>query len=121
MCFLGERIKLVKYPVLRRRALGVFSKWIRSRDRFICFTCGKPGNHAGHFVHINALDFDEININCQCCYCNTYNHGNLGEYAIRLINKYGQDKVNELSGRKHEIRRFTRDELEGIIERYKDD
>jgi len=35
---------------LKKALWTVFSKWIRQRDKFICYTCGKPGNHAGHYV-----------------------------------------------------------------------
>ena len=104
-------------PKLKAKAEKVFHAWICKRDNYICFTCGKAGNQAGHFRH-GKLDFDEMNLNCQCAYCNHYLRGNLGIYAIRLIEKYGKKKVNDLITRSYPIRKYTRSELEEIIEKY---
>ena len=103
---------------LRKEVWKVFSTYIRKRDNFICFTCGKPGNEAGHFIHKNSLDFNEININCQCPRCNKWLHGNLGEYGIRLIKKYGIKKVEQLKPEGNRVKKFRREELEEIREKY---
>lgn len=80
----------------------IFSRYIRLRDNGICFTCGIRKHYkemqAGHFIH-NVLDFDEMNVNAQCVQCNKFKHGMGQEYAIRLLNKYGQDKVLDLHKR----------------------
>ena len=69
-----------------------FSKYIRLRDKGICFTCGRyaegSGYHAGHFVPSAVcgliLRYDEENVNGQCYNCNINLGGNQYEYAKRL-------------------------------------
>ena len=114
----------MKKPTLksaRKRAWQAFSEWVRRKG--ICYTCGarkEPSDmHAGHFRH-NKLDFDEMNLNCQCNYCNHYKSGELGIYAIRLIERYGKKKVEDLIQRSYQIKKYTREELEEIIKKYKD-
>lgn len=105
-------------PKLKKKAESVFHKYIVLRDKRICFTCGKEGNQAGHFRH-NKLDFDEMNLNCQCAGCNLFKHGELGIYAIKLIEKYGKDKVDDLIYRSNtQSNKFSRIELEEIIAKY---
>ena len=93
------------------------------RDNYICFTCNKRcdknTSQAGHFIHRNSLDFDERNIHCQCVKCNKYLSGNLIEYTLKMIKKYGHETVDELKILSHQVRKFSRDELEEIIENYK--
>jgi hypothetical protein len=92
----------VKSELLRAkdRAWEYFSKYIRARDPY-CATCGGQTTQAGHFWH-GVLDFDEMNINGQCTRCNLYLSGNLGEYAIYLIEKYGMKEFKKLQKRKYE-------------------
>jgi hypothetical protein len=105
-------------PKLKRKAESLFHKWIVKRDKGICFICGRIGNQAGHFRH-GKLDFDEMNLNCSCAYCNLFLHGNLGMYAIKLIEKYGKDSVDELVLRSNtQTNKFSRSELEELIEKY---
>jgi hypothetical protein len=120
---IGKQKKLRKkslkpLPTLKAKAVKTFNKWIVTRDKRVCFTCGKPGDEAGHFKH-GRLDFDEMNLHCQCTRCNRWLHGNLGEYAIRLIKKYGQEKVDDLVLRANQVRKYKRAELEEIITKYK--
>lgn len=109
---------------LLKLAVKVFNTYIRQRDKFRlhrkCYTCGKEGTEAGHFIHNkNAVKFDEINVNLQCGTCNRWQSGNLGEYAIRLIKEYGMPAVEALKKRAEQIHRFSRKELEDIIAKYK--
>ena len=102
------------------------SPYIRQRDNGICFTCGVRKNwkamHAGHFISKGSYsdtEFDEINIHCQCPSCNTFKHGNLREYTLRMIDKYGLGKVQELRKRSYGTKRWKAEELETLIEYYK--
>lgn len=104
-----KKLKSLKY--LKKKAWGLVREYVLKRDKNICFTCGKAGNQAGHFVHVNHLDYNLENIHCQCIYCNMYLHGNLGEYALRL----GEQKATELLAQKHNTVRFTRTMIENII------
>ena len=103
-----------------------FSPFIRQRDKGVCFTCGKKDDyrnmHAGHFIPRGSYSdtmFDEFNVNCQCPMCNVFKHGNLGEYALRLEDKYGRAKVDELRARGRIVKKWKVDELEELIRYYK--
>ena len=51
---------------------------------------------AGHYIHKDCLDYDDVNIHCQCARCNKWLSGNLGVYAERLIAEYGEAVIAEL-------------------------
>jgi hypothetical protein len=76
--------------------------------------------NAGHYIHKDCLDFDPVNIHCQCVRCNKYLSGNLGVYAERLIMEYGEEAIAELRIRSQEIKKFTLAELEEIIFSYQE-
>ena len=117
-----KKRKKTPLKTLRKRAYkaarAAFARWIVKRDRGRCFSCGRPGNQAGHFIHKDCLDFDEIGNNCQDVRCNHFLSGNLGEYAIRLIEKYGKDEVDALRLRANQVRKFSLEELQQIFEKY---
>lgn len=106
---------------LKNKAWKLFSEYIRRRDKGTCFTCGdkRPwkSQNAGHFRH-KRLDFDEININCQCVRCNKWLHGNLAVYGVRLVEKYGLERIKDLHKRADEFKPYTKEQLEIIIARY---
>ena len=115
----------IKHPstkVLHKKAWKLQSEYIRRLADGICFTCGDKRNwkeqQAGHYIHKDCLDFDILNINCQCVRCNKWLHGNSGVYAERLIAEYGEGAVNELRVRAEKIKKFTVEELEKIISVY---
>jgi len=125
-----KRTKLRKHsksPIskLKKEAWRVFSLFIRARDKYICFTCDKDlkGSrtlHAGHFIsrRVNATLFDEINVAAQCMYCNLYNYGASGEFARRLIKKYGQKEFNNLLERGREYKQWDEKGLREIVSKY---
>lgn len=88
-----------------------FSKFIRLRDKGICFTCGRyaegSGYHAGHFIPSAvgglALRYHEDNVHGQCYHCNI-NLGGWGErYAQVMEQKFGKVKVNQLRHLIHKV------------------
>lgn len=108
---------------LRDKAWRLWSDYIREKEKYICFTCGrqktKKTTDAGHYKH-GKLDFDEMNIHCQCNYCNQYLHGNLGIYTIKLIEKYGKEAVDDLILRANQhTNKYSISELEKIIDKIK--
>lgn len=106
-------------PRLKKEAEKWFHKYIVKRDNFICYTCNRAGNQAGHYWH-GKLDFDERNLHCQCPACNKWKHGNLAEYGNRLLKEFGQEWVDKLYSDAHQTsNKFSRDDLEQIIEKYK--
>ena len=115
--------KLKTMKGLHNQAWTLMSEFVRRRDRGQCFTCYDKRDwkqqQAGHYVHRDCLDYDFRNINCQCVRCNKWLRGNLTAYAMALKAKYGAEIIDELEILGHQIRKFTRDELEGIIEELK--
>jgi hypothetical protein len=109
-------------PKLTAKAQRVFNAWIRRRDADNgCISCGKPIDHAGHYLsagHHGALRFNEINVNGQCLRCNNFLHGNLINYRIGLIKKYGENKVLMLENCRNITKRWSRIELLSIIKTY---
>jgi hypothetical protein len=116
--FMIRKKSLRKLPVLKRQAEKVFHAWICKRDNYECYTCFSKGNEAGHYWH-NKLDFDPRNLHCQCVRCNRFLHGNLGQYAINLIDKFGREWFEKLRTDAHTTsNKFSRSELEEIIRQY---
>lgn len=103
----------------------IFSKFIRERDKGVCFTCGIKKNpkemQNGHFFSRSYLGtrFDEKNCNTQCVGCNVFKHGNMAIYSIKLIDKYGKKILKELQVKSHQQIKFTRIDYETLIEKYK--
>lgn len=102
----------------------VFNKWVRLRDRGeVCISCQKPNGaeQAGHYRSVGSspeLRFNEFNVNGQCVRCNMHLHGNLINYRIGLIKKYGIKKVEKLE-KYHKMNNYTIFELKDLKEKYK--
>lgn len=109
---------------LKDKAWKLMSEFIRRRDKGKCFTCPKQDDwkymQAGHFVHKDCMDFNEININCQCPQCNKWKHGNLGIYAIRLDQKYGVGTAETLIQQGQQLKPYKSGELIEKIETLKE-
>jgi len=106
-------------------AQQVFNAYIRKRDQGKnCISCQKPckKENAGHYFNSNNhwnVRFNELNVHLQCEACNTYLSGNLIEYGINLEKLIGADEFIILREEAYKTRKFTRDELKEIIEKYK--
>lgn len=104
--------------IKRKKVWKLMSEYVRRSENGVCFTCGIKKDwremDAGHFIHKDCLDYDFVNIHCQCSRCNRFMHGNLGEYAIRLINKYGKKRIEKLRMKGNQIKKFTIKELDDI-------
>lgn len=89
---------------LKKKLWKLFSKFIRERDAYVCFTCGKhatgSGMHAGHFITgatcPKSLFFDETNVHAQCYHCNINLSGNWVLYEAHMVTKYGKPHVEKL-------------------------
>ncbi len=122
--YLHILMRKITISSLKKKADKTFSEWIRKRDNYVCFTCGKKGDKSsmqnGHYISrsINILRYSELNCHCQCIGCNVFQHGNIPEYAIRLQQKYGEDILQTLHKKKQEFHQFKKEELEDIIQKY---
>lgn len=102
-----KKSKVKTSAQLKKELWKWFSKYIRQRDKGICFICGRraegSGYHASHFIPKSvgglALYFHEENVR-GCCYnCNINLGGNLYLYGKKL----GEEKCNELYELKKQI------------------
>ena len=90
-----------------------------------CITCGhrlfwNRGMQAGHFIdgRMNAILFDERGIHPQCMGCNVMMNGRKDAYFVWMEQNMGRDVVDELMVQKRQIRQFTLEELDAMIEGY---
>lgn len=110
---------------LVKSAQIVFNKYIRLRDKHeLCISCKQTPkkSNAGHYYNANNhwnVRFDENNVHLQCEHCNTFLSGNLINYRENLLKKIGAEEFNVLEGKSKVTRKFTKDELKGIIDTYK--
>ncbi|ELN6688332.1 recombination protein NinG, partial [Escherichia coli] len=63
------------------------------------------------------LRFDERNIHKQCVVCNQHKSGNLVPYRVELINRIGQEAVDEIESN-HNRHRWTVEECRTIKAEY---
>ncbi len=117
-----KKIKHISLKSLIKRAWKLQSEYIRRIENGICFCCGirKPWKQmdTGHYIHKDCLDFDLVNLHCQCSRCNRFLHGNLGVYAERLISEYGEEAIIALRQRANQVKKFTISELKDLINKY---
>jgi len=118
--------KTVSIKTRKKQAWTVFARWVRRRANGVCFSCGKTVGYdkldAGHFHgrKSSVLFMDERNVHGQCGTCNRFRGGNLGEYATNLCKTYGANILLELDRHKQTIKHWSLEELDAIIERYKE-
>ena len=109
---------------------GEFSMYVRLRDArddgyIECVSCHRvlPFKEfdCGHYIPRanSSVRFDERNCNAQCKDCNQYKSGNLEEYRLGLIERYGEDVVLELEAKKHEMAKLDDDWLKVRIAYYR--
>ena len=108
---------------LKNKAIKVFNKWIRERDKDKgCVSCITGGVHnAGHFYHghlYSALQFNEMNVQGQCVHCNLTKAGNEKGFREGLIRRYGQAKVDFLDSAARYKKKWSEFELKAIIKTY---
>ena len=115
--------KSLSHPALLKKTQSVFNRWIRLRDSDRgCISCGRQVTEAGHYLsqgHHSAFRFSEMNTNGQCTRCNCFLHGNLINYRQGLLKKHGEQRVQLLEGARNKLKKWTRFELELIMETYK--
>lgn len=105
---------------LKREAQTALNRWIvhvRDKDR-PCISCGRFHQgawHAGHYMSRGAAPqhaLNPLNVHKQCAPCNTYLHGNLIAYRVRLIELIGLEAVEAMEN-DNAPHKWTR---EGLIE-----
>ena len=122
-----QRYKGKSVASLLKIAERHFNTYIRKRDAGKpCVSCGQRRTlEAGHYYPktVSALRFHENNVHGQCNSCNRHGHGNLASYLHGLLDRIGQDGLNELMLLKEMYDRagykWDRFHLIEIIEKYK--
>jgi hypothetical protein len=78
--------------------------------------------HAGHFIpgRTGAVLLEPEVIRVQCPQCNIFLHGNLGPFTVRMIDEVGREKVDELLTLRHQVKKWTRGELEDFAAQYRE-
>lgn len=120
-----KKAKSNSLPKLTEKAQKVFNAYIRNRDKDLpCISCG--GWHdswdAGHYVPVkngSFLRFNELNVNKEGKSCNGFDEFHLIGYRKNLIDKIGEDAVKWLEENRRVVKKWSRAELEEIIEKYK--
>jgi hypothetical protein len=116
--------------LLKAKCWKLFSEYIRRKDAdeggtVYCYTCRKPifwkEAHAGHFVpgRTNAVLFNEAVVKPQCVGCNIFRGGAYHDFTLRMVDEVGREKVDELLALRHKVVKFTRSDIEEMIETYK--
>lgn len=92
-----------------------------------CSTCGKvkpwKSMQAGHFIGrglggSSGVYLDQRNVHAQCPLCNAFKQGSPLEYREFMLDKYGQNVIDELH-RLHQVRKYTQKEIAGLREYYR--
>lgn len=120
--------KLQSIPNLKKTVWRLCSEYIRRRDTGFnfgrCITCQAYITYdtcdAGHYIHGNtkATWLLPDNIHGQCKRCNLYLSGNGVMYSLKMIDKYGRERVDELHKLGKSGHVFNRGELEERKEFY---
>jgi hypothetical protein len=122
------KVKHKSTKKLRKKLWDLISLYVRknaSNEHGIafCYTCGRPHHYTdldcGHYIHKDCLDFEINNLRPQCTFCNRRKHGNSGIFAEKLIAEIGEEEVSLLRQKSQQIKKFTVEELETLIDTYK--
>lgn len=119
-----RKAKLLGMPQLKAKVQRVVNKYCRDRDvKKGCISCGKHVKlQGGHYIpqgSCSFLRYDVLNIHGQCFSCNHFKSGNLTEYRINLVKKIGLEEVEKLEELRTETYKWTREELEELLTKYK--
>jgi hypothetical protein len=121
----SKRVKLIPLPKLIKLTEAIVNEYVRLRDKDKpCVSCG--GYHilqAGHFIAVGQssfLRFDIRNVHGQCGGCNGPKRGNVLHYRIELRKRIGDLELEKLERDwiENKYYKWTRDELNSIIEKY---
>ena len=115
---------------LKRTADRLFSEIIRrsSINEFgwvFCVTCKKPdlwqNMDCGHYESRkhNNTRYDKRNCAPQCRTCNRFEEGRKYEFGKYLVEKYGEEIIEELRTLAYTNKRFTVSELQEMIKQFK--
>ena len=125
--------KVIKESLLTKSdylnlAQKVFNTYIRLRDKGkTCISCDRVLKdndiNASHFFSVGAypnLRFNEDNVHNSCVNCNQYKHGNQKEYDLRLPNRIGIERYQNLLEQRNKPLKLSIDEIKELIKKYRE-
>lgn len=127
---LRKKAKRVKISTLKNKAWDQFSIFIRTEGADEhgfnrCVTCEARKHwkelQAGHFIRgrLNSNLFDERGVWPQCYSCNVGAQGNVVLYYKWMLQKFGQETIDELLAQNNQTRKWLPGELQSIHAKYK--
>ena len=123
-----KKLKTPSMSKLKKKLWDVFSLYIRTRDNFTCFTCGKSKEknpdtvfQAGHlFSRIKtAVCYAEMNVFCQCAFCNFKHQSDPDIYRDKFIAVYGPEQFVALKAKRNAICKRSKNDIEMLTIYYK--
>ena len=105
----------------------VFNTYIRKRDKGKpCVSCDKflkeNDVNASHYFSVGSspnLRFNEDNVHSSCIKCNKELHGNTIEYTLRLPNRIGIERYNQLLNDRNKPALLTIEDIKELIAIYR--
>ena len=114
----------------RQRAVNAcdtaFSRYIRARDNWVCFTCGKVGYdrdgvmQCGHLITRAkySVRWDEYNAACQCSGCNMRHEYQPEIYTAAWIAEHGVDAYHDMVCKSNQPRKYSVEDIRDLTEHY---
>ena len=122
--------KAKTHAKLKKELDKVFSQYIRwaySINGMVeCYTCGVVKHvkemHNGHFQSRKhtSTRWHEHNCRPQCPKCNLFDEGQKWIYGNKLVAELGRDAVDEIVALSHKSVKYSKSDLEYLIETYKE-
>ena len=113
---------------LKQDAQKVFNAYIRERDRDKpCVSCGAYNTlQAGHYYAVGGYDglrFNEDNVHGECARCNCWDESHLIGYGKNIEERIGKEELLSLHKAAADYKmngyKFTRSEVQEVIDKYK--
>lgn len=129
----SPKFKLHTYKSAKKRAWDMFSLYKRLKDCLgttglpdygLCYTCGKRKHfkelQCGHFQQGrgNSILFDDT-CHAQCYYCNCLKHGEQLIFRRRLVEEFGEQRVQLLENKRYQVKKYSIIELDALYCHYK--
>jgi len=111
-----------KLGAAKRTLWNYFARYVKDRDGNECFTCDRWAEgsslHAGHlFTRARgSMLYEPKAVHSQCAACNRGRRGNIPEYTLRFIDKYGVEEFQRLARRATQEKHWTEPEVRELIE-----
>lgn len=104
-----------------------FSAWVRERDRVEfgdhCSLCQRNlATCAAHLISRtkHSVRWDPLNVYAQCAPCNFRHEHHSQYYTSWWVARHGVEAYQELFRKSNKIAKFSRQDLEDMIQRYKE-